>query len=372
MKNIIGIVNLHDTPSLGILTMRRPLGVTTFLGRYGIMDFALSNFSNSGIDRVLVLAENEVHSVKSHLNDGQVWISNTKLGFQRILHNEKVASVSKFNTDIANLQSHYNIFRDIPADYVVVAPAFFVMSYDYNKMILRHIATGADISVLCKHINGYDKDYVNVDGAEIDREGTIKRFFTNTGRKNELDISLESFVFTRSAFERMLKETSEVSQLYSIRRMVSYYAENGLLDVKAVMQNEYVVPLLSFDHYVKYSFDLLKYSSRLLLFKDEWPIYTTTHNTPPTLYGEHANVCNSFVANGSIVKGKVKNSIISRDVVIGEGAVVEDSIIFTKAEIGKDVKIRYVVADKHSKLVTKKKIVGEKDKMIYIEPGVRV
>lgn len=372
MKNVVGIVNLHDTPSLGALTAKRPLGVTTFLGRYGIMDFSLSNFSNSGIDRVIVLVENEVHSVKTHLGNGEVWVSNTKLGFQRILTNESVVSVSKFNTDIANLRANYHIINDVVADYYVIAPAFFVMSYDYNRMIQKHIASGADISVLCKHISGSDKDYLNVDGVDIDDEDTITHFFTNTGRRKELDISLESFIFSRSAFERMLKDTPDVSLLYTIRRMVSHYAEHNLLDVKAVMFNDYVVPLLSFSHYVRYSFDLLKYANRLLLFKDDWPVYTTTHNTPPALYSDDAEVCNSFVANGSIVKGKVKNSIISRDVIIEDGAVVEDSIIFTKSQIGKDVKIRYVVADKQTKIVEKKKISGEKDELLYISQGVRV
>ena len=62
-------------------------------------------------------------------------------------------------------------------------------------------------------------------------------------------------------------------------------------------------------------------------------------------------MANSFIANGCIVKGKVKNSIISRDVIIDEGASVEDSIIFTKAHIGPGVKVKNVMADKNSQLI---------------------
>ena len=57
MLKVYGICNLHDSPRLGQLTENRPLGPTTFLGRYGLMDFTLSNFSNSGINRVAVLVE---------------------------------------------------------------------------------------------------------------------------------------------------------------------------------------------------------------------------------------------------------------------------------------------------------------------------
>ncbi|MCR5184728.1 MAG: glucose-1-phosphate adenylyltransferase subunit GlgD [Bacilli bacterium] len=372
MNKVLGIVNLHDSPSLGVLTARRPLGVTSFLGRYGLMDFTLSNYSNSGIDRVIVLAEREAHSVRSHLGDGQVWVRNTKLGFQRIYKNESLLPSSKFNTDIANLKSNSNTIGEIPFEYVVIAPSFFIMSYDYNELIQSHIESGADVTVLTKRVPGSNKDFLNADVAEVEEEGKVSRFFTNTGRRKEVDISLESFVFTRSAFERMIKESGEVSLLYSIRRMVAYYAENHLMDVRALPFDGYVVPILSLNLYVKHSFDLLQYSSRLKIFKDEWPIYTTTHNTPPALYGERAIVSNSFIANGSIIKGRVKNSIISRDVIVEEGAVVEDSIIFTQTEIGKDIKLRYVLADKHVKFVEQKKVNGEKDEILYIEQGVRV
>ena len=43
MNKILGICNLHDSPSLGQLTKNRPLGALSFLSRYGLMDFTLSN-----------------------------------------------------------------------------------------------------------------------------------------------------------------------------------------------------------------------------------------------------------------------------------------------------------------------------------------
>ena len=120
------------------------------------------------------------------------------------------------------------------------------------------------------------------------------------------------------------------------------------------------------------SFKLLQYEERRKLFKPEWPIYTTTHNTPPALYGDRAIVSNSFIANGCVIKGKVKNSILSRDVVVEEGAIVENCIIFTHTEIGPNVKLRYVVTDKYSEVFEVKKIQREKDDILYIGKGERV
>ena len=52
MSKVLGICNLHDCPRLGRLTSKRSIGSVTFLGRYGLIDFILSNFSNSDIDQV--------------------------------------------------------------------------------------------------------------------------------------------------------------------------------------------------------------------------------------------------------------------------------------------------------------------------------
>lgn len=373
MRNVVGIVNLHDSPHLGPLTMSRPLGATTFLGRYGLMDFTLSNFSNSGIDRVAVLAESDFHSIRDHLNSGNVWVNNTKLGFQRILTNEALLSVSKFNTDIANMKVNKKIFFRDNTDYVIVAPSFMLMSYDYHELLNKHIESGADVTVLCKHLdNNVDREFFNCDVVSIDNEGNVDNFSTNTCRKKEVDISLESFIFNKAALETIINASNEVSLLYSLRKMVGYFAKNKLLKVKPCFFDGYVVPILSFEHYVRHSFALLDYEERCKLFRNDWPIYTTTHNTPPARYGEHANVTNSFVANGCIINGKVKNSILSRGVKVDEGASVEDSIIFTRSEIGANVKIKYVVADKRSKLVELKKVAGEKDNMLYIGKGEQV
>ena len=372
MRNILGVVNLHDCPHLGPLTMKRPTGATTFLGRYGLMDFTLSNFSNSGIDKVAVLAESNYRSVRNHLQAGQIWVNNTKLGFQRVLTNEALLSVSKFNTDIANLMANKTIFYENEPAYIVVAPVFLLMSYDYNELINKHIASGADVSVLCKHIDNSDKEFVNCDAVVLDENGFITDFSSNTGRRKEVDISLESFVINAEVLMDICNKQKDVSLLYSLRQMISYLTRHGELKTFSVFTDEHVIPILSFEHYVRHSFALLNYEERRKLFKEDWPIYTTTHNTPPALYGDRAIVSNSFIANGCVIKGKVKNSILSRDVVVEEGAVVENCIIFTHTEIGQNVKLKYVVTDKYSEVMEVKKIQRDKDDILYIGKGERV
>ena len=118
--------------------------------------------------------------------------------------------------------------------------------------------------------------------------------------------------------------------------------------------------------------ELLSYENRKELFKEDWPIYTTTHNTPPALYGPGAKVRNSFVANGSNIQGTVINSIISRDVVVEKGAVVQNCILFSGTKVGKDSQLQYVVADKNVKIKEVKDVSGEEDHYTYISFGANI
>lgn len=370
MSKVFGICNLHDSPHLAKLTEKRTIGTVSFLGRYGLMDFPLSNFSNSGIDRVGILVESSLHSVISHVKDGSIWINNTKTGIQRIFYNENVPS-PKFNTDINNLLANFSNFQKEAADYVIVAPSFFLMSIDFREYLDKHIASGNQISLIYKKIDNADQEFLNCDVIEI-KKGLVNKFSINRGGNKEADISLEIFIFNFQTFVNLVNKSRDISTMFNIRDLVNYCVRYKLHDLNAFPFDGYVAPILTFNDFVKYSMNLLSYECRKQLFKEDWPIYTTTHNTPPAKYGTKAKVNNSFVANGSIVKGTVLNSVISRDVIIGEGAVVEDCILYSGTKVGKNTHLQYVVSDKDVNFSEIKDVSGEKDQFIYISRGANI
>ena len=372
MNRVLAFCNLHDTPSLGQLTKTRPLGALSFLSRYGLMDFTLSNFSNSEINRVVILAENNATAILSHTQQGNVWINNTKTGYLRLAINEKMIESPKFNTDIANLQMHYSIIRDANPEYIVIAPTFFLMSLDFRKVLEAHEESGAEASIVYVKCANANKEYLNCDVLDIAKNSVVNGTKVNTGDDKKANVSLETFIFNRVAFDKLLEEAPKVSAVYGVRKMLNYLINHHRIVVNAYEYKGHVFPILSMEDYVNVSFDLLAYEERQKLFKEDWPIYTTTHDTPPALYGAKAAVKNSFVANGAIIKGKVENSIISRDVVIEEGAVVTNSIIFSRGYIGENAHLDYVLADKKVSVVEAKKLNGTKEKVLVIKQGEKI
>lgn len=371
MDRIIGICNLHDDPNLGELTKSRPCGAVTFLGRYGLVDFTLSNFSNSGIDRVYVLVKNGILAMRNHIGSGSIWTTNTRRGFIKLFVNEEGLSNPKFNTDVANMKS--NLPREnIEFDYAIIAPSFMLANIDYRPIAKEHIESGADVTVVYSHMHDTDEEYINCDSLKVNANKKVTKVEKNIGKKEEANISLESFVVSKAMLEKIVMGASKVSMLYNFRDLIRHHVNEGELNVHGYEYEGYVVPILSLNEYVRQSLNLLSYHNRNKLFLEDWPIYTTTHNTPPALYGKNSDVQNSFIANGSIIKGKVRNCIISRDVVIEEGAELENCIIFTKTEVGKNAKLSYVLTDKHVIIKHAKELKGEEGNVLFISQGVKV
>ena len=371
MKKIIGICDLHNDPQLGELTARRPLGSVSFLGRYGLIDFTLSNFSNSNIDRVYILARSGASRLRKHLGNGAIWTNNTKRGFVGLYINERGLANPAFNTDIANIKENLNIV-DIDFDYAVVAPAYMLASMDFRPIIEEHAKSEADVTVIYSHVDNADQDFLRCDKLKLGDDNKIVKVSKNLGRAANADISLDTYIISKKAFKKIVTDQAKVSELYSIKDMINLFIEEEDLDIRGYRFEGFVVPILTLNKYVEHSLNLLNYHIRNKLMLPEWPIYTTTHNTPPALYGRNADVENSFIANGAIIKGKVKNCIISRDVVVEKDADLRNCIIFTHSEIGKGVKMEYVVCDKDAKVSHAEKLIGKEDEVIFIDQGARV
>lgn len=374
MKKTLAICNLHDCPHLGQLTKNRQVGTVSFLGRYGIMDFTLSNFSNSGLNKIAILCERGQQSVYKHVGAGNLWINNTKTGSFTFLANENGLLKPKFNTDLANLNYNFSFIRDFNCEYIVVAPVFFLTRVDFSEVIEEHEKNNADITLLYLHTKNGKKEFINCDSISLySRSKIIKSTKINAGEDKECDISLETYIFKKEVFVKMLQTVSKVSMVYGIRDMVNYFINNKEIKVYGYEHTNAVLPLLSLEDYVQCSFKLLKKSERDKLFSEDWPIYTTTHNTPPSLYGPEAEVKNSFIANGSIIKGSVENCIISRNVIVEKGAVLKNCILFSRTTVGPNTKLEYVLADKDVHIKTVKVLKGSKgEEILYISQGETV
>ena len=65
------------------LQQYRPIGAFSFLGRYRVIDFPISNMSNSGIDRIQVYVRRKPRSLVEHIGTGRHYNINSKSHSER-------------------------------------------------------------------------------------------------------------------------------------------------------------------------------------------------------------------------------------------------------------------------------------------------
>lgn len=365
---IMGICNLHSTVNLGQLTSQRPLASTSFLGRYAFMDFPLSNFSNSGIDEVCILVQNNPRSILKHLGSSNAWNNNTKLGYEAILYNEKYNHSPMYNHDINNLLANDWIFYDVQPDVFVIAPVHIIFPVDFRQAIKKHLAQKVGISVIYTKIKNGKSNFLEGDILKVDAHHYISEMQLNRGQEDEVNVSLETYIIGREKMRQLLNKANRLSSLYNLKDIIRHLISQKE-EIFACEYKGYVRCFDSLEAYHKYSTELLDYPVRASLFLYNWPIYTTTHDTPPTRYLPTSEVSHAFIANGAQIGGTVKNSIISRNVVIEEGAIVENSIIFTNTKISSGVHISNCVIDKHCRAKNTKKIQGSIELPLYVKQG---
>lgn len=365
MAKVVGIVNLHSDVSLEGLTEKRPVASVSFLGRYGIIDFVLSNLSNSNVDNVGVLIKEKPRSLFKHLGNGNSWNFNPKSGGVSLLYNEKYANNNMYNHDINNLVENIAFIEKSNADYVVIAPAHIITTMNYNDVVEAHEKNGAEITVVYQKIDNARETFVGSDYLKLkgDQVTEIKK---NLGNRNERNISLETYVINTKVLLKLIKKAASLSSVFDLRDTLAYLCDER--KINAYEYKGYVRCINSYETYYKVSLEMLDLEVSTQVFKSNWPIFTNTNDTPPTKYKKHACVKKSFLANGAIVDGAVENSIIGRDVVIGKDAVVRNCIIFAGSKVAAGAILENVIIDKDASVEKVIKLKGT-DQPLYVKEG---
>lgn len=365
MAKVVGLVNLHSNVSYKGLTERRPVASVSFLGRYGIIDFVLSNMSNSNVDTVGVLIKEKPRSLFKHLGNGNSWNFNSKSGGVSLLYNEKYANNTMYNHDINNMVENIAFVEKSKADYVVIAPAHIITTMDYSEVVEAHAKSGAEITIVYKKIDNANETFVGSDYLKL-KGKQVSEIKQNKGNRQERNISLETYVINTKVLLKLINYAKKISSFFDLKDTLAY-----LCDERKIMAYEYkgfARCIDSFEAYYKVSLEFLDLDVSTQVFKSTWPIFTNTNDTPPTKYKKNASVKKSFIANGAIVDGTVEGSILSRNVVIGKNAVVKNCIILNGSKVSPGAVLENVVIDKDARVEKKKELIGA-DEPLYVKEG---
>ncbi len=359
------------------LTMDRAKPAVPFGGGYRIIDFALSNFANSGYLKIVVLTQYMSHSLDRHIS--QTWRFSTLLGnYVTPVPAQMRRGPHWFAGSADAIYQNLNLIGDEDPDVVCVFGADHIYRMDVRQLVNQHLDSKAGVTVAAIPVGFEEAKSFGV--IESDTDGKIKAFHekspnppTMPGDETRCLASMGNYVFDTKTLVDIVSPTGE-DDLYTDLggHIIPALTAAGVAHVYDFSKN--VVPgqddrergywrdVGTIDSYYDANMDLLAPVPVFNLYNDLWPVYTSHDSQPPAKIsrgagGEPAFVDNSLLCAGSIVSGAhVERSIVAPGVRVHYDAHVTDSIVFPGVAISAGARVNRCIIDKN----------------VVIPPGTRV
>ena len=346
------------------LTMDRAKPAVPFGGAYRLIDFVLSNPVNAGYERICVLTQYKSHSLDRHIS--QTWWTS---GF----HGEYITPVPaqqrlgpRWYTGSADaIFQSMNLIRDEEPEYIVVFGADHVYRMDPSQMVAAHIDSGADVTVAGIRVPRSEAFAFGC--IDADASGKITRFLEKPsdppGTPDDPDstfASMGNYVFTTAALVEALNADAADSDsdhdmggdiipaFVAQDRAFVYDFKDNVVPGETERDKGYWRDVGTLDAFYDAHMDLVSVHPVFNLYNRRWPIRGESLNLPPAKFVQGGRAEDSVVGSGCIVSAaSVIRSVLSANVFIDDGAVVEDSVLMPGVRVGKGATVRHAILDKN-------------------------
>ncbi len=341
MDKVIGLVTCnYSAKESSALSSTRPVASVPYLGRYRMVDFALSNLVNAGVRSVGVVMPYNYRSLIDHIGSGKDWGLDRKNGGLFVLPG------SAFGTSrtgarflLRDLVHNKAFFTRTTADAVFFSTANIIANIDLKEVYAAHKESGADITVVTKKADAKYDDVVRFDVAD----GRV------TGVSNGVvygdTMFLDVFVISRQLLLDMFDWYAPTDYLDIFEAMADDF---GRLNVRTYNFDGYVAPLFNKRDYYRANMDLLNPVVQDELFPEDRTIKTKAHDTPPAKNEVGSRVSNSRISSGCRIYGNVSDSILGRDVIIEPGATVRAAIVMQGCVVKTGARVENAIVDRNN------------------------
>jgi glucose-1-phosphate adenylyltransferase len=365
-NNVLGLIfsNMHEE-CVRELTENRTMGSLPFGGRYCLIDFPLSNMVNSGINKVGVLTKSHYQSLMDHLGSGKAWdLSRKREGLFLLPPFE--AQLMNSSSHIESLSSAQSFLQNSKEEYVLLTDSNFVCNIDFSKVLSFHIERQADITLVCQHGKIPEK-FTTPAVCVTDSEGRVQDLLINPQTENECCYCMNMMLIRRELLMRLVADCISRNRCDFERDLLQRNIED--YRVFTYEFKGFARAICSGVAYFEANMALMDPEVRSQLFDPSRPIYTKVRDDMPARYGLGANVSNSLVADGCVIEGEVRNSVLFRGVHVGKNTVIENCVILQDSVIQENSHLNYVIADKNVRIKEGRSLLGFKSYPVYIAKG---
>ena len=328
---------------LGVLTSKIAKPAVPYGGKYRIIDFPLSNCTNSGIDTVGILTQYKPLELNEYVGSGKPWDLDRLEGGVSILPPYQANDGGGWYKGTANaIYQNLEFIERYDPRYVVILSGDHIYKMDYSKMINQHEKDGAACTIAVLEVSMEEAKRFGIMNAYDD--GTIYEFEEKPANPKSNLASMGIYVFSWDKLRKYLieDEANPDSSNDFGKNIIPAMLSNGEL-LKVYRFNDYWKDVGTVDSLWDANLDLLNPKIDLDLSDPDWKIYSRTNSLPPHYVSETAEVENSLVTDGCEIYGKLDYSILFENVTVEEGAEVDYSLVMPGAVIRKGAKVRYSI-----------------------------
>ncbi|MBE6016583.1 MAG: glucose-1-phosphate adenylyltransferase [Lachnospiraceae bacterium] len=330
------------------LTKRNAKPAVAFGGKYRIIDFPLSNCTNSGIDTVGVLTQYKPLILNSYLGNGSAWDLDNPDGGLHILPPYYTETGGKWYEGTADaIYRNLDFLERYDPQYVVILSGDQLYKMDYSEMLAFHKEKNADLTVSVIEVPWEEASRFGI--MTTDEDMKITKFSEKPKNPDSNLASMGIYIFTYSVLKKVLtKDHADPNSGKDFGGdVIPMMLKNGH-PLYAYTFSGYWKDVGTIDSYYNTQMELMADDPEFDLFDSKLKIYSNSNLSAPQYIGRRGLVRSSFVCNGCVILGSVNHSILSSDVYVGDGATVEDSIILPGARIEANAHVRRAILGEES------------------------
>ncbi|AGK54098.1 glucose-1-phosphate adenylyltransferase [Bacillus sp. 1NLA3E] len=321
---------------LNTLTKDLAKPAVPFGGKYRIIDFPLSNCTNSGIYTVGVLTQYQPLVLNSYIGIGSEWDLDRKDDGVTVLPPYTASKEVKWYTGTASAIYHnLNYVHQYNPEYVLILSGDHIYKMNYELMLDHHIEKGADVTISVIEVPWQEANRFGILNTEADLR--VVEFEEKPESPKSNLASMGIYIFNWKELEKYLlldNENSESSHDFG-KDILPLMLNNG--------RNLYAYPFKGYWKDVgtiqslwEANMDLLDENCELNLFDNSWRIYSVNPNQPPHFISKDATLTDSLVNEGCIIEGTITRTVVFQGVTVKKGAVVNETVIMPNSVIGHD------------------------------------
>jgi glucose-1-phosphate adenylyltransferase len=367
------------------LTLERTKPSVPFGGKYRIIDFALSNLVNSGIFSIYVLVQYKSQSLIGHIRN--TWAKGGELykQFITVVPPQMRRAEEWYRGTADSIHQNINLIYDFKPKLVAIFGGDHVYRMNIKDMIDQHIRKKAKLTVAAIPVAAKEAYQFGV--LQTDSDDRIKGFLEKPTLSEDKTVlaSMGNYIFDTDLLIETLEGDAEKDTTHDFGKDIIPYLVGKGADVFAYDFSKSRIPSLNkyeskyywkdvgtISSYQEANMDLLGNQPKLDLNNQDWPIYASNLNCPPS-YICDSKIENSLICDGAKILGStIKNSIIGHGVSIEQGSLIENAIIMDFTQIGHSSFIKNTIIDRFNTIEKHIKIGYDQEKdgnRYFVDPS---